>query len=870
MRKVLPFLLLALLLTASCTRSIESDDDAAMNLRLNGESSSAFIPGSVIVQLDEDLADKLASATPDTKAGELTNELQSLGAVKMERLYPDAGEWEPRHRRAGLHRWYRLTVDPAARPATKAAADFSAVPGVVYAKPERRIRPTSFFNDPSASRQWALYNDGSQGSFFLLDCDINVVPVWDNYMAGSSDVIVAVLDGGVQLNHPDLAAVCIPAGPEGSKCFITGYESYVIPADDHGTHVAGVIAAINNNGIGINGIAGGNDGRGGVRILSCAFMMDDPYGRNRTIAGDPYEAMVWAADHGAVISQNSWGYVYNSEAQAKAGNADEISAAIDYFIEYAGCDMDGNQRPDSPMKGGVVIFAAGNESWTIGWPAADERVIAVGAVTAQGTRSSYSNFGDWVDICAPGGDGSQVTQIFSTIAGDQYGAMMGTSMACPHVSGVAALIASYYGGPGFTNEMLKERLLGGASYRIVKKNQMIGPMVDALGSFSLYGTEPPLPASGIRTSSFSNSITLSWEVTADPDDKKTYGYIAFASTDSAAVANVNPAAVDSSVISVAVRVQTRAVGDSISATMDGLQFDTPYYAAVIAHDYLGHFSALSEVASIRTGINNPPEIKTEYTGDYVVKPFEKLSVEYAISDADGHAFKVEVDPGSEALTYSITSSLVKFAIAGNAAPHGKYTAHIIATDSFGASTDYAVDYEILENHAPVVIAQMPNQSYGSTGKSYTFDLSQYIRDEDGEQLSYSIVMTDQGVAHLNASGTSLVLTTLGYGLTSATLIATDACNASCKFSFKILIRDGERPIDLYPNPVVNTLNIRPGTEGQISVVISNKAGAKVWTGGAAAGPFDPLVVDMSDVPGGTYYVRIDGAGVNQVFTIAKK
>ncbi|MBP5302284.1 MAG: hypothetical protein J6Y88_03450, partial [Bacteroidales bacterium] len=100
MRKFLPLLLLTLL-TAACTFSIESDDDAAMNLRLNGESSSAFIPGSVIVQLDEDLADRLASVTPDTKAGEFVNELQSLGAVKMERLYHDAGEWEPRHRRAG-------------------------------------------------------------------------------------------------------------------------------------------------------------------------------------------------------------------------------------------------------------------------------------------------------------------------------------------------------------------------------------------------------------------------------------------------------------------------------------------------------------------------------------------------------------------------------------------------------------------------------------------------------------------------------------------------------------------------------------------------------------------------------------------------
>ena len=868
MRKTTFLLILALMLPLACSRSDEPAFDSARSSQTSSEISSAFIPGSVIVQLDAETADRMADAAADTKSPALVSDLEYLGVTKIERIFPDAGVWEARHRRAGLHRWYRLSFDPEARPVTKAAADFISVPGIVSAEPERKVRSTAYFNDPYATRQWDLDFDVTTGTSYKPGSDINVVQVWDEYTAGSSDVIVAVLDGGVQLDHPDLAAVTIPGGENGSKCFIYGLEGYTIPPDDHGTHVAGVIAAVNNNGIGISGIAGGKDGKGGVRIMSCPFMLE---GQFKDRSGNPAEAMVWAADHGAVISQNSWGYVYDTEADAKAsGLSRDMKQAIDYFIQYAGCDVDGNQLPDSPMKGGVVIFAAGNESWSIGWPAAYEPVIAVGATTSQCTRTSYSNLGEWVDICAPGGDGSAMTQIFSTIANSDYGFMSGTSMACPHVSGVAALLVSYFGGPGYTNEMLKDRLLRGASTTKVNKNQMIGPMLDALGSFTLDSKEAPLPASGISATASSNTISMSWKVTADPDEKKAYGYIAMASTDSKAVENFDLAAIDTTGKSMTVEVKSRAVGDTISTTMLDLDFDTPYYVAVVAYDYQRNYSPVSDIHTVRTGKNNPPVVATEYTGDYRIRPYEKLAVDYFISDPDGHAFTVAVDPGSTALTYKITSQSVQFVIAGNAAPHGKYTAHIIAKDSYQDSTDYVVNYEILENHAPVAIAQFSNMRFTKTGESQTFDLTKFIKDDDGEPLTYSISMSDQNVAHLNASGNTLTLTTLGYGLTTATITAKDACNTSCTLSFKILIRDGSKPVDIYPNPVVDKLNIRPDQDGSIQVVITNKAGAKVWSDTVEAGPFNPLSVDMSDKPGGMYYVRIDGAGVNDLFTIAKK
>ena len=869
MRKLL-FWILPLALLAACTQTLPEDvKETAAPEPVAKQQESALIPGSMIIQVSEDLAAQLASGALQTKSSELNAVFNGLGVTHIERVYPEAGEFEPRHRKAGLHRWFFVNYDQTELPATKAVQDFTSVDGVVYAAPERRIESNDYFNDPYASKQWSLFNDGSLGDVFTPGCDINVEPVWENYTAGSPDVIVSVHDKGIQLDHPDLAANMIPAGENGSRCFISGYDETTIYPENHGTHVAGIIAAVSNNGIGISGIAGGKDGHG-VRIMAIQMMMQDPNDKTKTLGGNDYNSYVWAADHGAIISQNSWGYVYNSEEDAMNSYPSHIFPALDYFIDNAGCDLDGNQRKDSPMKGGVIIFAAGNERWRMAWPAAYERVIAVGAVGSAANRSYYSNHGDWVDICAPGGDENQNVGVYSTITGGEYGYMQGTSMACPHVSGVAALIASYFGGPGFTNKMLIARLLGGASEKKAPVGGEIGPMVDALGSFTWDKTTPPEPASGLSASVASNSITLSWKVTSDPDDGKAYGYVVLLATNAAVLKDIKPTSIPSTVKSVNVTVGKLAVGDDISATLSELEFDTKYYATVIAYDYADNYSAQSPVKEVTTAKNNPPVITTTYTGDYKVKPFDKLIVDYSISDPDGHSVTVEVTPGSTAFVGVLSGSTVRAVITGKNAPHGKYTATIVAKDSYGATSEYSIPYEILENHPPKLLASISDQQFGQVGAKQSFDLSKYFQDEDGETLSYSISMTEQGVAELSATGNSLSLSTKGYGLTTATVTAADACGASVSFSFRILVRDETRPVDLYPNPVVNTLNIRLGTAGQVNVSITNKVGATVWTGSATAGPFDPMAADLSALPGGTYYVRVENGGVSEVYTIAKQ
>ena len=175
-------------------------------------------------------------------------------------------------------------------------------------------------------------------------------------------------------------------------------------------------------------MAGGNSKKGvkGAKLMSCQIFDGEKQ-------GSATEAIKWSADHGAVISQNSWGYTDVTTAPSS------LKSAVDYFIKNAGCDKNGKQRSDSPMKGGIVIFAAGNDSKNTSSSDYDG-MVSVTSVGADYKRAYYTNYGSWCDVAAPGGDVKKGNQVLSTLPGNKYGKMQGTSMACPHVSGIAALI----------------------------------------------------------------------------------------------------------------------------------------------------------------------------------------------------------------------------------------------------------------------------------------------------------------------------------------------------------------------------------------------------------------------------------------------
>ncbi|MBR5063852.1 MAG: S8 family serine peptidase, partial [Bacteroidales bacterium] len=445
------------------------------------------------------------SAIP-TKAPGMSSIMEELGIESLERVFPDAGEFEPRSRKMGMHRFYKVKFSGKV-PATKASASFESIPGVVTAHPVRKVYKRSYPDDPNFSKQWHYVNTKTPAA------DIRLQEVWEQYTVGSSKVIVCVVDEPVDPTHPDLQdnLWMDSEGHTGYNFARNSYDLSIRPDNGdgdigHGTHVAGTVSAVNNNGIGVCGIAGGNAAQGikGVQIQSSAIFSGS---RMATDAGSS-NAIKWGADHGAVISQNSWGLsadwnmdgvVSSSELSSYKGKTipSVLKKAIDYFIKYAGCDSNGAQLPDSPMQGGLVIFACGNDNIDYDVYSSYEPVISVGATSASGKKASYSCYGDYVDLAAPGGDGSySIWSTLPTEVADGYGGVdttngyggrdwQGTSMACPHVSGVAALLVSYFGGPGFTADACKEFLLEGAG-EVVGGSKPIGRRLDALGAFE-YG-----------------------------------------------------------------------------------------------------------------------------------------------------------------------------------------------------------------------------------------------------------------------------------------------------------------------------------------------------------------------------------------------
>lgn len=816
--------------------------------------NNVFIQGEAYVYFSEEMTaaieEGLATGTVRTRAAGLDRVFESLGITEMRRLFPHAGEYEPRTRKEGLHRWYIVKYSEAV-PHTRAEADFLSIPGVDFIEPARRIRINDF-NDLD-TKLWGLNNISTPGA------DINVIPVWNNYTTGNPNVIVSVVDEGVDLAHEDLSANCLATGHYNAVD-----DNTVIVAGSHGTHVAGTIAGVSNNGKGIAGIAGGNyaEGKSGVKIMSCQIFKDNPDGS--TQSGSSAAAIKWGADNGAVISQNSWGYhydldgdgQYSSEEMEKAKNAKVGAAdksAIDYFIKYAGCDNAGNQLPDSPMKGGVVIFAAGNEALFNAAPGNYSEVIAVGSITPEGVRSSFSNYGDWVDIAAPG------SAIYSTLPGNAYGDMSGTSMACPHVSGVAALLVSYFGGPGFTNDMLWERLIGSANTSILSPAYQIGGLLDAYGAF-VYGKEVDVnPVSDLTAEGHGNSIDLTWTVPSDSEGDAAYGFLVLYGLDKTAVEIAT--AKDHDGVSYTTFTPNKGIGESVSYKIPKLEFDATYYMKMLAYSYSRSYSEATSVIKVETTENNAPSITTTYDGKYEVKSSETLIIPVIVTEPDGHSVTTEFEAGSNADSFMPTpDGNWRITIAGKDAPEGTYTATVRAKDEYGLVAEKAFTYTILGNLAPEKIKDIDNVLLTAKGQEFSIDMTEYATDPDGEQLKYETVISDTKVLHITSNKDQLLGTALGYGTADVTVIAKDAKGEAATFSFKVQVKDPSKPVSVYPNPVTDFVNVGTLDPAETGITIVSQTGKTVYDKTSVVSGYDPAKINMTSCAPGVYTMTVTFGG----------
>jgi serine protease len=390
------------------------------NLRVIENGNICYLSNKVVIKLKAAPSSGLRKSV--TLPNLLLNKLTQFGMLKASITFSDNGSTDNSLSNI-VTVDYSSGIDPVI-----AAAKISKMAGVLWAEPKYVRKIYYVPNDPSYSLQWNLQKvQASSG--------------WD-IAQGDTTVIIGIVDSGVDWSHPDLAANMwinykeIPNNgiDDDHNGYIDDYRGWdfggltgtpdnnpIEDRPDHGTHVAGIASAITNNGIGIASIGS-----------KCKLMavktsqnnLRDSFGSPYIIYGD--EGIKYAVDNGAKVINCSWG-------------GDGFSNAEQELVNYA------------VSKGVLIVASAGNDNVPTGqYPASYNGVFSVAATDQNDDKSTYSDYGFSVDVCAPG-DG-----IYSTWMPDTYTYLSGTSMAAPLVSGLAGVVKSHF--PNLTPIQVGEQI----------------------------------------------------------------------------------------------------------------------------------------------------------------------------------------------------------------------------------------------------------------------------------------------------------------------------------------------------------------------------------------------------------------------------
>lgn len=701
------------------------------NVRISAQSTSSttqsaesnFVEGVVRVKLQREIADRMIAAKlplsvkgtskkyVQTGVTPLDRVNQKVKAVSMTRVFPYAGKNEAKHKAFGLDLWYDVHYEASGMKLAQARNLFRSAEGVSYAQRIPLYKPiggerfleispaavakaakaasTMPFNDPLLNDQWHYNNDGHIAGT-KVGADANVFKAWETGVTGSKDVVVAIIDGGFQVDHPDLkdnvwintaelnGKPGVDDDGDGYVDDIYGYNFVInssdINAHSHGTHVAGTVGATNNNGIGVCGVAGGSDGKGGVKMMVCQVF--DSRASSSAVA-DFGAAIVYAADRGASIAQCSWG------ASVADDEDKSVTEAVDYFTKNGGGDK---------MNGGLCIFAAGNNGEEGNYyPGCLDKVVAVGSMAPDGSVAYYSNRGKWVDVTAPGGleDNGQQYGVLSTLPNSTYGYNEGTSMACPHVSGIAALILSKYGNKQFSNETLRTLLTTSVNDLYTQNPEYEGLMgsgyIDAYKALQgKEGSVPEAVADFTVTASHDNAL-IEW-VIPETEEKSIDHHVIYYSTEAfSATDDLNKLS------SATVDTKFKYSGDKMSYEVEGLKASTKYYFAIVAYNRWGKASAVSPIKEATT--NAGPKVQVDQKNLSMTVDATKASTAEAsfnVKNAGEGVLKYQLTTATTRATMSTSARNLK-PNPGQVLPFSGTVSPTLAKRNAVASSDYKAE-----------------------------------------------------------------------------------------------------------------------------------------------------------------------------------